>query len=201
MAAARTYLSSSSAGAAALAYFDTLDIPIITNNVGRTEAPVALTRTTNTATGAVTYAFRPDRTVIYWDPHAAMVTTNVVYGRTPNGILVPLAPPDTSANASHQKLQSAALGLIHEIDHVNRASRDPNGYYADKYTPVPLYDDAEERRVISGLETTIAQALGEPTRTNHAGFLGVSPTGQLLPAPSPYGWSQSWQHDSTYHVK
>ena len=62
--------------------------------------------------------------------------------------------------------QSAALGLIHEIDHeVNGlANPQPTG---------DGYDTTEEQRVIQGSETTIAHDLHEPTRTDHYGSLEV----------------------------
>ncbi|QNA86369.1 hypothetical protein G4G27_22090 [Sphingomonas sp. So64.6b] len=62
--------------------------------------------------------------------------------------------------------QSAALGLIHEVDHeVNGlANPQPTG---------DGYDNTEEQRVIQGSETTIAHDLHEPTRTDHYGSLEV----------------------------
>jgi hypothetical protein len=62
--------------------------------------------------------------------------------------------------------QSAALGLIHEIDHeVNGlANPQPTG---------DGYENTEEKRVIQGSETTIAHDLHEPTRTDHYGSLEV----------------------------
>lgn len=58
--------------------------------------------------------------------------------------------------------QSAALGLIHEIDHALGLLKDikPTG---------DGYENTEEKRVIRGSETKIARELGEPTRTDHYG--------------------------------
>jgi len=77
---------------------------------------------------------------IWWDPKSALVTTK-------GGI------------------QSAALGLVHELAHTQ----------ANPKTPVkPLnndYDNTEERRVIQKIETPIARLLGEGVRTDHRGDL------------------------------
>lgn len=75
-------------------------------------------------------------------------------------------------------IQSAALGLGHEIGHAARALSDPEGYKADNeqtqgsgiiesgefrihYPPT-----TEEIRVREGVETEMATELGEPTRSS-----------------------------------
>jgi hypothetical protein len=80
---------------------------------------------------------------VHWDPHSALETSRG--GR-----------------------QSAALGLGHELDHatVGDRVRDRGAQIWD-----PLFDNAEERRVILGSETHAAHTLGEGTRHDHAGDL------------------------------
>lgn len=57
--------------------------------------------------------------------------------------------------------QSPAMGFIHEVDHaVNMITPQPTG---------DNYHNTEEKRVITGSETTIANDLGEPTRKDHLG--------------------------------
>ena len=58
--------------------------------------------------------------------------------------------------------QSAALGLLHELDHRT------NGLAHPKATG-DAYDNTEEKRVVTGLETKVAHELHEPTRTDHRG--------------------------------
>jgi len=79
--------------------------------------------------------------VIVWDPRSALRTTNG--GR-----------------------QSPALALGHEIDHAVAPRRLSRELAA---TPSKRYDDAEERRVITGSERHAAQALGEGVRYDHRG--------------------------------
>lgn len=57
--------------------------------------------------------------------------------------------------------QSPALGFIHEVDHaVNHITPQPTG---------DNYHNTEEKRVITGSETQIANDFGEPTRNDHLG--------------------------------
>jgi hypothetical protein len=85
--------------------------------------------------------FDPNDDTIAWDPYSALRTTRG--GR-----------------------QSPALGLGHEVDHaVEAPSRE------DRFRAIPnaRYDDAEERRVITGSERHAARTLGESVRYDHAG--------------------------------
>lgn len=61
--------------------------------------------------------------------------------------------------------QSAALGLLHEVDHF---VIDIEGRSDD--TPDTQYDIKEEREVIEQAETPAAKTLGEPTRQTHRAF-------------------------------
>lgn len=86
-------------------------------------------------------SYDPQTHTIRWDPHSAMQTT---------------------AGGS----QSPALGLVHEIDH---AAAPPSLQFELQNIDDPAYDNAEERRVITGAETQIARALHEGLRHDHSG--------------------------------
>jgi hypothetical protein len=85
--------------------------------------------------------FDPNDDEIAWDPYSALRTT-------------------------HGGRQSPALGLGHEVDH---AVEDPVNGERLRDTPDPRYDNAEERRVITGSETHAARTLGESVRYDHGG--------------------------------
>jgi len=86
-------------------------------------------------------AYRPWSHAIRWDPHSAMRTTGG--GR-----------------------QSPALGLAHELDHAAAHARD---LVRLQTRGDPAYDDAEERRVITGTERHAARTLHESERRDHRG--------------------------------
>lgn len=71
-------------------------------------------------------------------------------------------PRSALAVSSGKGNQSAALGLLHELDHK------VNGLKSPKATG-DAYDNTEEKRAITGLETKVAHELHEPTRTDHRG--------------------------------
>ncbi len=78
---------------------------------------------------------------VTWDPHSALRTSDG--GR-----------------------QSPALGLGHELAH---ADEDASLRHRLVATYDRSYDNKEERRVILGVETHAAHALGEGTRRDHGG--------------------------------
>lgn len=86
-------------------------------------------------------SFDPTTNTVHWDPYSALRTTA---GGT----------------------QTPALGLGHELDH---ATVDPaiGAKGAAKFDPA--YDNAEERRVITGSEAHAARTLGEGLRHDHSG--------------------------------
>jgi hypothetical protein len=86
-------------------------------------------------------AYEPGPRRIVWDPHSAMRVGN---GR-----------------------QSPALGLLHELDHAV-AGRGFDRLHAKDDA---VYDDAEERRVITGSEHHASRTLGEAIRHDHRGTL------------------------------
>jgi hypothetical protein len=88
-------------------------------------------------------SYDPSTDTIAWDPRSALATSEG--GR-----------------------QSPALGLGHELDHatVPAAVRERGEARYD-----PVYDNAEERRVIRGSEAHAARSLGEDVRYDHAGRL------------------------------
>jgi RHS repeat-associated protein len=84
-------------------------------------------------------SFDPNTNTVHWDPHS--------------GCGCPLGT------------QSAALGLGHELGH---AETPHLGNLLGLFSIFAGdYDNWEEARVITGLETEVAQTLGEPTRPNH----------------------------------
>ncbi|HEX3549784.1 MAG TPA: hypothetical protein VHT53_05380 [Candidatus Elarobacter sp.] len=87
-------------------------------------------------------AYLPASRTIVWDPHSAMRVGN---GR-----------------------QSPALGLAHELDH---AMEEPRTFDRLVERREPAYDNAEERRVITGLERHAARTLHEAVRNDHRGTL------------------------------
>lgn len=85
--------------------------------------------------------FDPANGTIGWDPYSALRTTSG--GR-----------------------QTPALGLGHEVDH---AVENPSAAATLRNRFDPVYDNAEERRVITGSETQAARMLGESVRHDHGG--------------------------------
>ena len=92
------------------------------------------------ARGSIDY-FSPVRNTISWDPHVAHRFADG--GR-----------------------QSPALALAHEAAHADEGMDERDRLFEKK---LPLFDNAEERRVILGPETHAARTLGEGTRTAHDG--------------------------------
>jgi hypothetical protein len=85
--------------------------------------------------------YQPWNHTIVWDPTSAMRVTGG--GR-----------------------QSPALDLAHEMDHAAQSDR----AFARLLTiPDPAYDNAEERRVITGSERHAARTLHESARCDHRG--------------------------------
>jgi RHS repeat-associated protein len=66
------------------------------------------------------------------------------------------------------RIQSPALGLLHEASHALQHLTNEAQFNSDsKPKSDARYDTKEERRVIERVETPAARKLGEPTRTNH----------------------------------
>jgi hypothetical protein len=86
-------------------------------------------------------AYYPSSHTVVWDPHSAMRVGN---GR-----------------------QSPALGLLHELEHALGDRR--FGRLHDVHDAA--YDNAEERRVIAGVERHAARTLHEGVRRDHRGTL------------------------------
>ena len=90
---------------------------------------------------------------VYWDPNSALVVDG---GR----------------------VQSASLGLIHELYHAVQYESASAMFLHEKY---PGYDTNAEYWTITNVESVIANELGEPTRTNHGG-------------------TPQWTNDPIYHT-
>lgn len=85
--------------------------------------------------------FDPNNDTIAWDPYSAL---RIAQGGT----------------------QSPALGLGHEVAHAVEAPSREDALTSHR---LPLYDNAEERRVIRGSESHAAHTLGEAVRFDHRG--------------------------------
>lgn len=84
--------------------------------------------------------------------------------------------PTSALRVSSGGIQSAAIGLGHEAEHVVQGIRNPDQYYRDLNTSVRGFShgqaeesNVEEQRVIRGPESHYANQLGEPTRDWHDG--------------------------------
>lgn len=66
-----------------------------------------------------------------------------------------------------EAILSPALALLHEFGHAIALIQDPDGVAARVSKPMPLYQNAEEYRVISTIEDPVAADLGEPIRHRH----------------------------------
>jgi RHS repeat-associated protein len=89
-----------------------------------------------------------------YDPNSSVVLLNLNEG----------------LEVSPGKVQTPALGALHEIGHAEEHAANPTEFKKNSNTPDAQYDDKEERRVIEKVETPAAKKLGEPTRTNHGGI-------------------------------
>jgi hypothetical protein len=94
----------------------------------------------------------------YYDPKSKTIVfdsrSGLIVGKTKNG---------------KNKVQTPALGFLHEASHALQNVTNKKQYINDKKTSVPNYDDKEEKRVIDMVETPAAKKAGEPTRKNHRG--------------------------------
>lgn len=77
--------------------------------------------------------------------------------------------PLSGVEVAPGRVQTPALGVLHEGGHAEAHFNDPQGELADYLTPDADYSNAAERKVIQDVETPAAEAMGEPTRTNHGG--------------------------------
>ena len=77
--------------------------------------------------------------------------------------------PTSGLEVALGKVQTPALGVLHELghaeDHLNNATQEQK----DFDTKVSGYGNVAEKKVIQNYETSAAQKLGEPTRQGHNG--------------------------------
>jgi hypothetical protein len=76
--------------------------------------------------------------------------------------------PTSALRTTHGGRQSPALGLAHELDHAAASART---YARLEAIRLPGYDNAEERRVVTGSERHAARTLGESVRGDHRGWV------------------------------
>lgn len=103
-----------------------------------------------------------DGRTINWDPWHSIYTTN-------GGCLSPLVP------------------LGHELDHAAGSDASPSAFAARLNTFSPNYDNLEEKRVITGTETSLQRMLRGKPRYDHRadtskGIRGVSSARGFSPA-------------------
>lgn len=77
--------------------------------------------------------------------------------------------PKSGLEVAPNKVQSPALGLLHELGHALRFLEDIEGLRKDLKTEDKKFKNYEEKRVIEEIETPAAFKLGEPVRFNHGG--------------------------------
>jgi hypothetical protein len=113
---------------------------------------IALLHKIETAPGQITMRFIndgndrfvPSSNTIYWDPKSALLNKN-------------------------GSVQTPALGLLHEEDHCYEHATNPKQFEQNVRDVNVRYQNAEEQRVITGIETRSAKTLSEGTRTDHGG--------------------------------
>jgi hypothetical protein len=88
--------------------------------------------------------FDSDNNTINWDPRSGLEAT---------------------MNGQVSGVQSAALGLAHEMAHAN----DPNAWWEKDVATNDSYANLAEAHAIKDVEDKIASELGEPTRDGHYG--------------------------------
>lgn len=87
---------------------------------------------------------------IHWDPKAALLCTGV--------------QKDGNFDFKNDNLEPV-VALGHEIAHAEAYLNEEFSVYMKRVnTPDPIYDNAEERRVITGIEKHVAQTLKQCVR-------------------------------------
>ncbi|NND34481.1 MAG: hypothetical protein HKN76_17985, partial [Saprospiraceae bacterium] len=77
--------------------------------------------------------------------------------------------PQSGLSLDNGGEMTPALGLLHELDHAVEYIRNEKQYFHNRKKELPGYDNAEEKRVIRGVEYQAAIELGEGTRSDHLG--------------------------------
>lgn len=85
------------------------------------------------------------------------------------GTMTIVFDPLSGLEVADGEVQTPALGVLHEAAHALQHVENPKQLLKDIATPVPLYDNREEQRVIRNIETPAARKLGEPVRQHHGG--------------------------------
>jgi uncharacterized protein RhaS with RHS repeats len=105
--------------------------------------------------------FDPTTNTITWDPTQMVITGS----------------RDASGNfTSNGGALSPATVLAHELDHAADQDKNPFMHNWRHNTSDCDYNNKEEKRVITGVEHDIANALGEGIRTNHDGQFSPATT-------------------------
>jgi RHS repeat-associated protein len=77
--------------------------------------------------------------------------------------------PEMGLKTTRGKVQSPALGYLHELGHADNHYRDPVEHKKRSNTKSRHFENQEEKHVIKKLEKPVAKDLGEPTRNDHYG--------------------------------
>jgi RHS repeat-associated protein len=80
-----------------------------------------------------------------------------------------LLDPLSGLEVGEGKIQTPALGLLHEAAHALQDIENPEQFKKDVGTSISGFTTAEEKRVIETIESPAAKKLGEPTRSSHGG--------------------------------
>jgi uncharacterized protein RhaS with RHS repeats len=77
--------------------------------------------------------------------------------------------PTSGLEVAPGKVQTPALGVLHELGHAEEHLNNATQEQKDFDTKVSGYGNVAEKKVIQNYETPAAQKLGEPTRQGHNG--------------------------------
>ncbi len=158
-AAAAAYLAQSPSGAAVLSAVSSYD-----------NSPSELTVAANDSLDLnATDAYRYEKNTILWNPNA----------------MLNVSKAEGASGANTGWYQTAALVLLHELQHFLDYRQNPGKFMVDKRPGNdPQYENQEERAA-TAVETKVAKDLGEATRRRHLGKLEHSRGPLSFVAPSP----------------
>ncbi|NMB99394.1 MAG: RHS repeat-associated core domain-containing protein [Thermoanaerobaculaceae bacterium] len=91
--------------------------------------------------------------LIYWDPYAGL----------------DISGTDNEKDKEGGTIQSPAITLVHESGHVVDFAENSREFISRTKTNDLKYDDLEEKKVITQIETKVAKQLNEPIRKSHKG--------------------------------
>jgi RHS repeat-associated protein len=111
------------------------------------------------------------KTTIYIEQGKTL--SDVLYDPNTKTIII---HPKSGLEVGKGKVQSPALGFLHEAGHAEQHIIRPKQYSVDSTTRDSVYDWVDEKKVIKRIETPAAKKLGEPRRNSHGGKAVLVPT-------------------------